>query len=147
MTSPPPATPRAVALRTLAVMTVFGFYAATVALAPPDERPSADTTTPYTTSLHPTSPVSPQTWRAAGCHFCHSLYGLGGHTGPDLTNVVSRSSTDYVRVVVQFGRPGMPAYPSIEPAELDAILAYLSEVDRAATYPPRGLIEGALGAR
>jgi len=138
--SSPPARP--VALRTLAVVALFGAYAATVALAPLEETPaSAVATRPDS------SPAGPRAWRAAGCHFCHSLYGLGGHTGPDLTNVISRTSADYVRAAVRSGLPGMPAYGSIEPAELDSIVAYLAEVDRTTSFPPRELTEGVFGVR
>jgi len=133
---------RSVARRTLAVVGIFGVYAAVVGFVPLEE-PSAHSmaTSPVAES------VGPQAWRAAGCHFCHSLYGLGGHTGPDLTNVVSRTSADYVRAVVLSGMPGMPAYKSIEPAELDSIVGYLEAVDRTATYPPRTPTKGVFGVR
>jgi len=122
------------------VVAGFGFYAAAVALAPPEESLAHG-------AAFSGAPEGARAWRVAGCQSCHSLYGLGGHTGPDLTNVVSRVSADYVRTVVRFGMRGMPAYRTIEPAELEAIVAYLADVDRTATFPPRGLTGAVFGER
>lgn len=142
MIAPASQTARPVALRTLAVVCLFGVYVGIVAFAPIEPTPKPDAV-----NLPGTVPGGPRAWRAAGCHYCHSLYGLGGHTGPDLTNIVSRTSPDYVHIVVRSGLRGMPAYRSFEPSELDAIVGYLSEVDRTASYPPRSLTEGVFGAR
>lgn len=75
-------------------------------------------------------------WRANGCQSCHSLFGLGGHTGPDLTNVISRRSPEYVRTMMLAGPPGMPSFQHLEDTTIDEIVGYLSRVDQAAEYPP-----------
>lgn len=85
-------------------------------------------------------------WRAAGCQQCHSIVGLGGHLGPDLTNVISRMSPAYVRAMVRAGPPGMPAYTGLDEQSLDRVVRYLQSIDAWATYPPRALDADALGA-
>lgn len=130
----------AVACRTLAVVALFGVYAVAVFHVPVGAAPEP---TPATDA----EPAGPRAWRQAGCHFCHSLYGLGGHTGPDLTNVASRRPPEFIRTVVRSGLRGMPPYQSIDPTDLDSIVAYLAEVDHTAEYPPREFLRGVFGAR
>lgn len=74
-------------------------------------------------------------WRSAGCQFCHSIYGLGGHTGPDLTNVVSRASPAYVRAMMIAGPWGMPTYGHLDETTVAGIIRYLEAVDRSGRYP------------
>jgi mono/diheme cytochrome c family protein len=83
-------------------------------------------------------------WRAHACQTCHSIYGLGGHSGPDLTNVMRRESADYVRASVLGGRAGMPAIELGE-RELVDLVAYLAAIDATGTFPPRSLGESAFG--
>lgn len=60
------------------------------------------------------------------CRNCHALEGEGGHRGPDLTNVSTRLSREsLIRQVIQ-GGGNMPAYgDQLEPAEVDALVAFL----------------------
>lgn len=76
-------------------------------------------------------------WRTARCQTCHSIHGLGGHNGPDLTNVVSRRSAAYVRAMMLVGPPGMPSYRELSPATADGVVEYLTAVDRTAQFPSR----------
>lgn len=76
-----------------------------------------------------------EAWRSAGCQACHSIYGLGGHTGPDLTNVVGRSSGAYVAAMMRAGPPGMPSYARLSEDQTAAIVRYLTLIDRSGTYP------------
>ncbi len=75
-------------------------------------------------------------WRSNNCAACHALYGLGGHLGPDLTDVVTRKGTGLIRARTAGGGDGMPAFPS---ADGDAITAYLDYIDHTGDYPPRSL--------
>lgn len=70
------------------------------------------------------------------CRNCHSLDEIGGHRGPDLTNVASRlTDQELVRQVIQ-GGGDMPAYGvQLSPAEVEALVAYLMTL-RDADVPP-----------
>lgn len=72
------------------------------------------------------------------CGFCHGKDAAGGETGPDLTRadiVTQDSQGDKLGPVIRAGRPnaGMPAFPSITPGELNAIVAFLhTQLDKFA---------------
>ncbi len=83
-------------------------------------------------------------WRQRQCQVCHSLYGLGGHLGPDLTNVVRRLPPEGIRTTIRWGRAVMPAF-EMDEAELTAITAFLADVDRTGTYPPGRLLDPVFG--
>lgn len=74
-----------------------------------------------------------EAWRANNCAACHSLYGLGGHLGPDLTDVVERRSAELVVARVLGGGAGMPPF---QDADGQAIAAYLEWVGSTGTWPP-----------
>jgi ubiquinol-cytochrome c reductase cytochrome b subunit len=64
------------------------------------------------------------------CRNCHALEGIGGHRGPDLTDVGSRlTRQELVRQVIQGSKvPGglMPAYGNqLSSEEVDALVAFL----------------------
>lgn len=104
-----------------------------------------------TPELSPTESVGPMAglglvaWRSYGCQSCHSVYGLGGHTGPDLTNAVSRFGEGYVRFALREGVRAMPPL-GLSDTEIEAIVAYLKEADRSGVYPPPNLLAPVFGA-
>ena len=61
------------------------------------------------------------------CRNCHSLDGLGGQRGPDLTNVATRlTENQLIRQILQ-GDGNMPAYGNrLKPYEVTAIVSFLS---------------------
>lgn len=129
---------RSVAQRALVVILGFGLYAAVCASTPAD---------PVSVGIPQAQLTSSRgAWMASGCQSCHSIYGLGGHIGPDLTNVISRSSPEYVRAMVKAGPPGMPSYGHLDESSVESIVSYLSAVDRSGTYPPRSLRSPVFGA-
>ena len=66
------------------------------------------------------------------CRNCHSLDGVGGKRGPDLTDVATRLSHDQIVRQVQQGGGNMPAYGrSLSAAETQAVAAFLSTM-----HPP-----------
>ncbi|MBM4109225.1 MAG: cytochrome c [Phycisphaerae bacterium] len=133
-------TTRAVARRALIPIVGFGVYAGAVALVPvSDPRPIA----PARADTLGARGI--EAWRAAGCQHCHSIYGLGGHTGPDLTTIISRTSGAYVRAMVRNGLPGMPAYRDLDERSLARLIRYLEAVDRSGAYPPKSLRADPLG--
>ena len=73
-------------------------------------------------------------WRSRNCGSCHAVFGLGGHMGPDLTNVMRRRNDAYVRVVVHYGVRGMPDY-NLGENDADDLIAYLRYLDGLGTYP------------
>jgi len=77
------------------------------------------------------------------------MYGLGGHTGPDLTNIMQRRSGDYVRAMMTAGPEGMPSYRRLSPDQTEAIIDYLSSVGSSIAYPayPSATWLGPLGER
>ncbi len=91
---------------------------------PPEMQPGEDVLAGWTA------------WRANNCAACHSIYGLGGHLGPDLTNVVTRKGPDLVRARITAGGHGMPAFPD---ADTEALAAYLDYIDHTGDYPPTSL--------
>ncbi len=86
-----------------------------------------------------------EVWLNYACQTCHSIYGLGGHLGPDLTNTASEGMGAYIRIVVREGRLGMPAFNLTE-RELDDLMAYLEMINASGHYPPRSLNDSVFGA-
>jgi ubiquinol-cytochrome c reductase cytochrome b subunit len=64
------------------------------------------------------------------CRNCHSLEGIGGKRGPDLTTVGMRLTKDQLIDQVSNGTPGggnMPAYgKQMKPAEMTALVEFLN---------------------
>lgn len=85
--------------------------------------------------VRPQAAAGQKVWRVHGCTSCHAIYGLGGHTGPDLTNAWSRLGREYVRTVLHDGVRAMPAF-ALTDAEIADLLAYLEDVDATGVYPP-----------
>ncbi len=75
-----------------------------------------------------------QLYRQYNCMVCHSLYGLGGHIGPDLTNVSSRFDENYIKISILKGRRKMQSC-SFNEYQLYSMLLYLKMIDSTATYP------------
>jgi len=67
---------------------------------------------------------------SAQCGFCHGKDAAGGESGPDLTRselVAQDTRGDKLIPLVRAGKPneGMPAFPNLTAAELNAIVAFL----------------------
>jgi len=79
-------------------------------------------------------------WHANNCQTCHQFYGFGGFLGPDLTNAAPRLSRDRLDTILTEGYGQMPPF-GMSSEQIDAIQAYLTEVDRtgvgqARRFPP-----------
>jgi mono/diheme cytochrome c family protein len=83
-------------------------------------------------------------WQARNCVACHALYGLGGHTGPDLTNVISRIGEDSTQAVLAYGRGKMPPQ-GLTPREQQSLAAYLAYIDSTGIYPTGTFPDHAFG--
>jgi mono/diheme cytochrome c family protein len=67
-----------------------------------------------------------EVFSASGCQHCHSIGGIGGHKGPDLSGVGRRKSKAALRQQIVFGSKVMPAFgDDLEPGELKDLIAYL----------------------
>lgn len=88
--------------------------------------PGADTTQSYPAALVETG----RQRFATNCGFCHGRDAAGGSGGSDLTRstvVADDVAGDRIAAVVRGGRAdaGMPAFPTLAAADLDAIVAFV----------------------
>jgi len=75
-----------------------------------------------------------QLFHDKGCELCHAVDGVGGHRGPDLTQVAKRLTPDEMTLVIYNGRLNMPSFArNLTPDELDALIAFLRS--RQSTSP------------
>ena len=72
------------------------------------------------------------------CIACHQFYGLGGHMGPDLTNVVSApgKGVAYAKAFIRNGSAKMPNF-NFDEKQIEALIAFLGYVDATGIYAPR----------
>lgn len=75
------------------------------------------------------------------CRNCHSLDGIGGQRGPDLTAVATRLAHDeLIRQVIQ-GGGNMPAYgDELQPAEVEVLVSFLETLRPKGEKPARSSI-------
>jgi len=67
----------------------------------------------------------------SGCQHCHSISGVGGHKGPDLSGVGRRKSKAALRQQIVYGSKVMPAFgDDLEAGELNDLIAYLRSCRR-----------------
>ena len=84
---------------------------------------------------HPSDAIfGKKVWHEKGCGVCHSIYGLGGHLGPDLTNLMDKRDAFYIEYIITTGLAKMPAYPLEEP-EIDALVCYFEYLNQLGVYP------------
>ena len=80
-----------------------------------------------TTGLSPTAARGAQSFQQRGCINCHTIAGVGGERGPDLTQVGARLTTDELTWRILNGGRNMPAYGStLPPDEISALVEFLS---------------------
>lgn len=75
-------------------------------------------------------------WQEKNCTACHQIYGLGGHLGPDLTNVTKTRSPEYIKAFLTSGTQVMPNFHLSE-EEKEALVSYLTAVNKAGNGDPR----------
>ncbi|MGD0156919.1 MAG: cytochrome c [Terracidiphilus sp.] len=74
----------------------------------------------------------------SGCQHCHTIGGVGGHKGPDLSNVGRRRSKAAMRQQIVYGSKVMPAFKDdLEPDELNDLIAYLRSCREKPAKQPR----------
>lgn len=85
-----------------------------------------------------------QIWNSHQCSICHSIFGLGGHLGPDLTNVSSRQDDIYIRNIIRTGVKKMPSY-DLSDEEMSALYDYFYYLNTLGTYPGKSVKEDYFG--
>ena len=77
--------------------------------------------------LSPTAAQGAQTFEERGCINCHTIAGVGGERGPDLTHVGGRLSGDELTWRILNGGRNMPAYgTTLTPQDTAALVEFLS---------------------
>jgi ubiquinol-cytochrome c reductase cytochrome b subunit len=77
--------------------------------------------------LSPTAAQGADTFEQRGCINCHTIAGVGGERGPDLSHVGGRLTSDQLTWRILNGGHNMPAYGStLTPQETTALVEFLS---------------------
>ncbi len=74
-------------------------------------------------------------WQEKNCTSCHQLYGLGGHLGPDLTNVYEKRPVEYIEAFLKSGTDVMPDF-HLSQHEIDALVAFLKYTNTTGQSDP-----------
>ena len=74
-----------------------------------------------------------QVFQKYNCIACHQIYGLGGHMGPDLTNVIRDKGDVYARSFILSGTQRMPKF-DISEQEVNDLIEYLGFVSSTSEY-------------
>jgi nitric oxide reductase subunit C len=79
-----------------------------------------------------------QLFQEKNCIACHQIYGLGGHMGPDLTNVISdpTKGPNYAKAFLTAGSDKMPNFHFSE-EEMSQLIAFLEFLGKDGVYPPK----------
>jgi len=79
-------------------------------------------------------------FHSKGCENCHTISGLGGRRGPELTRVADRLTRQEMVLRILNGGHNMPAFAKIlSPQEVDSLVAFLETRKQAGTQAlPRG---------
>ena len=65
-----------------------------------------------------------------GCAACHSIRGLGGSSGPDMTRAGARWSRSHIReYIVMPEDDEMPAFDELTEQQLDDLVTYLKSLE------------------
>ena len=90
--------------------------------------------TAHSKKFSPSSISGSEIWKQKNCGACHSLFGLGGHIGPDLTNVYTRKGKEYISYILKNGFQNMPNF-HLSQMERNELIAYLKEMNDQGKYP------------
>ncbi len=110
-----------------AVVIIIGHYWRVGDLAPWSPRLSAEPLLPQIIGAT-SGPVADgaKLFHDKGCEYCHTISGMGGIRGPDLTYVGDRMTRAQILTRVYSGAENMPSYVgNIKLDELNALLSFL----------------------
>ena len=70
-------------------------------------------------------------FKAQGCSACHTINGIGGKIGPDLTHVGSRRSKEWIEAQIENPKSHdpdsiMPSFAALPEKDIEDLADYLS---------------------
>jgi mono/diheme cytochrome c family protein len=79
-----------------------------------------------------------QVFANTGCQVCHSIRGVGGHKGPDLSGVGRRKTKAELQKQIVYGDKFMPAFgDDLAPGDLKDLIAYLKSCRQKPAKTPQ----------
>ncbi len=79
-------------------------------------------------------------YRQINCSYCHSIGGVGGSVGPDLTNIASKLNSQQLTTYLQNPNAMIPQtlHPKLQftQDELTALVSYLETLGAPVSYTP-----------
>lgn len=96
----------------------------------------------YSTEIKETFPANKMAqkgkllWQQKNCSACHQQYGLGGHLGPDLTNVYGQRTEAYIKAFLKVGTPVMPDF-HLTDEEMDAFVEFFKYTNSTGIADPK----------
>lgn len=75
-------------------------------------------------------------FKSYNCTACHQIYGLGGHLGPDLTNVASTKGDQYIEIILKTGLGAMPNF-TLSAGEIRDLINFFKALDATGQSPLR----------
>ncbi|HUP03993.1 MAG TPA: PQQ-binding-like beta-propeller repeat protein, partial [Bryobacteraceae bacterium] len=80
------------------------------------------------------------------CQVCHGP-NLDGDRGPEIADAVKELGADQTRIIITKGKGGMPAIPTLQPAALNDLIAFLTKPDAAPVGSGLPLVQMGGGGR
>jgi mono/diheme cytochrome c family protein len=82
---------------------------------------------------NPALPAGEAVFKSLMCSGCHSISGVGGNLGPDLTKIGAKRSKEWLAEQIKDPKSKnpasiMPAYKDLSKADLDALVDYLASL-------------------
>lgn len=75
--------------------------------------------------LSPEEAAGAKLFSQEGCINCHTIGGVGGAVGPDLSHVGRKLRRSQIIQTITSGKGGMPAFRALTPQQIDELAAYL----------------------
>lgn len=111
------------------VVVVFAFFVVTGAMSAPSQ-PAGE--------ISPLVQAGQEVYREINCAYCHSINGVGGNIGPDISNVGSGLDSEELTAYLQNPHAMVPTtlHPKLQftEEELKAVVAYLGTLGAEISY-------------
>jgi len=67
-------------------------------------------------------------FQSQGCAGCHTIGSAGGTVGPNLSHIGGTLTREQLRTMITKGNDGMPAFSTLTPTQINALLDYLGSL-------------------